>query len=195
MGRFCGSFSCFLFCFPAAVPIILFAKGRDILLTIVFFALWLIFNGRFTVELALFGLAISLALTAFVRRFMLKDWSFRKEVSILRKTPAFLRYCWLLVKEITLANEQVLHLILSNRREVQPKLATFKTKLVSPVSRVILADCITLTPGTITVSLEDDTYVVHCLDESFEEGLVDSSFEKRLSVLEKIGAGKEDAHA
>lgn len=165
------------------------------MLTIVFFALWLIFNGRFTVELALFGLAISLALTAFVRRFMLKDWSFRKEVSILRKTPAFLRYCWLLVKEITLANEQVLHLILSNRREVQPKLATFKTKLVSPVSRVILADCITLTPGTITVSLEDDTYVVHCLDESFEEGLVDSSFEKRLSVLEKIGAGKEDAHA
>ncbi len=165
------------------------------MLTVVFFALWLIFNGRFTVELALFGLAISIGLTVFARRFMLENWSIRKELAILCRAPAFLRYCWLLVKEITVANEQVLKLILSERREVQPKLAKFKTKLASPVSRVILADCITLTPGTITVSLEDDTYVVHCLDEAFEDGLVDSSFEQRLHDIEQIGQGKEDAHA
>lgn len=166
------------------------------LLTVVFFALWLIFNGRYTLEVALFGVAISLALTLFVRRFMLPGWSLRKEFSLVRKAPAFLRYCWLLVKEITLANEQVLRLILSDRQEVQPKLARFKTRLRSRAARVALADCITLTPGTITVSLEDDTYVVHCLDDSFEEGLHDSSFEKRLADIENMGRVKgEEPHA
>ena len=81
----------------------------------------------------------------------------------------------------------MLKMIFSNRFVVQPKLAVFKTGLKTRSSRVILADCITLTPGTITVSLEKNSYVVHCLDDSFEEGLENSSFEKRLVELEHIG--------
>ncbi len=156
------------------------------LLTALLFILWLAFNGRFTLEVALFGVAISVGLTWFVRKYVLKT-SWQKELLQLRKTPLFLRFIWLLVKEITLANKAVLKMIFSNRFVVQPKLAVFKTGLKTRSSRVILADCITLTPGTITVSLEKNSYVVHCLDDSFEEGLENSSFEKRLVELEHIG--------
>ena len=78
---------------------------------------------------------------------------------------------------------------------MQPKLASFKTKLSTRGARVMLADSITLTPGTITVSLQDDTYLVHCLDESMEDGLYDSSFEKHLHEIESIGQRKESDHA
>ena len=165
------------------------------MLIVVFLALWLIFNSRFTWEVALFGLAISAWLSMFVRRYVLTDWSLRRELNIIRRIPACLRYGGLLLKEIALANMQVLHFIYSPRQEVQPKLASFKTKLSTRGARVMLADSITLTPGTITVSLHDDTYLVHCLDESMEDGLYDSSFEKHLHEIESIGQRKESDHA
>ena len=48
-----------------------------------------------------------------------------------------------------------------------------------------LANSITLTPGTITVSLKDDTYEVHCLDKGLSEGIEDSCFVKLLKEMEE----------
>ena len=49
-----------------------------------------------------------------------------------------------------------------------------------------LANSITLTPGTITVSLEENRYVIHCLDKSFSEGLNESSFVRLLARMEEV---------
>lgn len=62
---------------------------------------------------------------------------------------------------------------------------TFKTKLKSDFTRMLLANSITLTPGTITVSLKGDEYTIHCLDESLSEGLENSDFEKALMKLDE----------
>mgnify|MGYP002513500138 CR=1 FL=1 len=53
--------------------------------------------------------------------------------------------------------------------------------------RTALANAITLTPGTITVLLEDDVYTVHCLDESLAEGMNESVFVKMIEEIEKGG--------
>ena len=58
------------------------------------------------------------------------------------------------------------------------------TDLKSETAKVMLANSITLTPGTITVSLEDDTLLVHCLDKTLSEGMEDSEFVKMLEKLE-----------
>ena len=50
----------------------------------------------------------------------------------------------------------------------------------SDTGRVFLANCITLTPGTITGSLKDGEYLVHCLDREMAVGLEDSSFVKKI---------------
>ncbi len=52
----------------------------------------------------------------------------------------------------------------------KPALVRFKTDLKTKQARVVLANSITLTPGTITVTLEEDEYVVHCLDKELAEG-------------------------
>ena len=44
------------------------------------------------------------------------------------------------------------------------------------MGRASLANAITLTPGTITVLLDDNTYTVHCLDETLAEGMDTSVF-------------------
>lgn len=157
------------------------------------FLLWILFNGRLTWEIAAFGVVIAVALAWFVQRFVAEQMTLKRQWRAARHVPQYLHYIWLLVKEITLANFAVMRLILSDRDIVVPKLASFETTLRTRTARVVLADCITLTPGTITVHLHDGEYLVHCLDESFEEGLTDSSFERRLTVMEEEWLKEEQA--
>lgn len=149
------------------------------------FLLWVLFNGRLTWEIAAFGAAISSALAWFVGRFVAPDMTLRKQWALAKRLPLYLRYIWLLIMEIVLASFAVMKLILSDRNIVQPKLVSFESKLSTRAARVVMADCITLTPGTITVHLHGNEFLVHCLDEDFEPGLIDSSFEERLLVMEQ----------
>ena len=150
---------------------------------LVFFLLWVIFNGNFTLEICIFGIIISVVLFAFTSKFM--DHSLRKEILFYKKTVLFIRYILLLIKEIMKANLGVVHMILSQREEVQPLLVTFHSDLKTATGKAFLANAITLTPGTITVSLEGDQYTVHCLDESLAEGMNDSEFVAHIKKLEE----------
>ena len=86
--------------------------------------------------------------------------------------------------EIRKANVQTIQMILSNK-EVKPKLVNFTTDLQTEKGKVMLANSITLTPGTITVALEGSEYLVHCLDESMAPGMDKSVFVELLTDLEK----------
>ncbi|MBP0980623.1 MAG: Na+/H+ antiporter subunit E [Oscillospiraceae bacterium] len=152
---------------------------------LLFFAAWVIFNGRITAEILLFGIVITAAMFWFVCRFM--GHSLKKELRLYKMLPAFGRYIVLLIKEIISANRAVRHLILTRKEKVEPVLVRFSTDLKSELSRVILANSITLTPGTITVSLKDGEYLVHCLDKSLSEGMEDSPFVKMLKKMEEEG--------
>lgn len=148
-----------------------------------FFLLWVIYNGSFTLEICIFGVVISAALFAFTCKFM--DYSLKKEIRFYKKLFLFARYIFLLVKEIVKANFGVIHMILSQREEIQPKLVTFHSDLRSATGKALLANAITLTPGTITVTLEGNQYTVHCLDESLAEGMNDSAFVDYIKKMEE----------
>ena len=152
---------------------------------LLFFICWVIFAGDLTVEIALFGLAIAAAIFAFQCKFL--DHSIQKEINLYKNSLWMLRYLIILVLEILKANIDVMRLILSPKYETEPTLIHFRTDLKSNFARVLLANSITLTPGTITVSLEGDEYTVHCLDKSMAEGINESIFVKQLQLLEKKG--------
>ena len=149
---------------------------------LVFLIIWIIFNEKLNLEILLFGLVISAAVFAFVCKCM--DYSIQKELHFYQKVPGMLRYVFALVKEILVANLHVCRMILSEEEEIDPALVQFQTDMETPAGRAFYANAITLTPGTITVSLEDDTYAVHCLDESLAQGLSDAKLERMLHELE-----------
>lgn len=152
---------------------------------IIFFLLWIVFNERLTLEVAGFGVVISAVLYLFMVKFM--DYHPRSELTAVKKIPGALKYVYTLVKEILKANMGVMRFILSPVYEVEPQLVYFKTELKNDVTKVVLANSVTLTPGTITVALEEDVMCVHCLDKSMAEGLEHSDFEKQLAKLEEDG--------
>lgn len=150
---------------------------------LLYFVLWVIFNGQITLEICLFGVVIAALMFAFTCKFM--DYSLEKEKNVLRKSLGFGKYVIVLVLEIVKANFAVMHMILSEREELEPVLVSFQSDMKTPTGRAFLANAITMTPGTITVALEESEYVVHCLDVGLAEGMDDSVFVEMLSKLEQ----------
>lgn len=154
---------------------------------LVFFLLWIIFNGQFTLEIALFGIVISLAVYVFMCRFL--DWSPGKDFYLLKISGLLIQYMFVLLIEIFKANIATIKMIFTEKYEREPVLVSFETNIKSKALRVLLANSITITPGTITVSLEENRYLVHCLDKDFCEGIENSVF---IHIIEKIeGAGEK----
>ena len=97
----------------------------------------------------------------------------------------FTRYAPWLMKEIVISNWQVAKIIMSPRMPLKRNLVTVKANQRSPLGRVIFANSITLTPGTVAVEMLDDKIRVHAL--SLEEAAEDMSGEMsdRVSRLER----------
>ena len=96
-----------------------------------------------------------------------------------------MKYIYHLLVEVVKANLVTIHFIFSQKEEIEPAIVTFKGKSKTPLGKTMIANSITLTPGTITASLEGDTYMVHCLDESYAEGIDDNVFTKIVEEVEK----------
>ncbi len=151
---------------------------------ILFFLCWVIFNQSFTLEIALFGIVISGAMYLFICKFF--DYSVKKDLLILKKIPLIIQYVFILIIEILKANITLYKLFFTVRtKNRHPVIVTFKSKLRTRTARVFLANAITLTPGTITVSLKGNEFKVNCYDESLARGLEDLIFEKKLLKIEE----------
>lgn len=151
---------------------------------LLFFLIWVIFNGQLTWEIAAFGVVIAAVMYLFICKFM----GYKPEMDLIlcRKLFLILQYVFVLVKEIVKANYAVIKMIMSSRYEIEPVIIRFKTDLKTAPARILLANSITLTPGTITVSLEGDEYVVHCLDKELAKGINSSIFVTLLRQLERM---------
>lgn len=148
----------------------------------VYFALWILLNARVTGDVLLSGAAVCALVYLFTWK--VAGLTPAREWKAIRGLPFYARYFAYLVSEIVKANLQVLGLIFTAKYEVEPRLVRLKTALKTDAARVLLANSITLTPGTITAELDGDELVVHALDASTAEGLEENGFEKRLSKWE-----------
>ena len=163
----------------------IYRKEVEFLLSLVYFLLWIIFQGRFTGEIVIIGALISIAADMFVRKILRLNLTFSNLLKTLRIIPDILVYFVVLVVEIVKANMAISRLVLAPHIEVEPCLVKFKTRLKSEIARVAFANSITLTPGTITVSLEGDKLLVHALDREIAHGLEGSIFERLLERMER----------
>ena len=156
---------------------------------LLFFALWIIFNGQVTVEICLFGLGISAALYLFVWKVM--GYRPENDLRFFRRFLGMLRFAGLLVAEICKSCLTVVKMIYTPGLKLRPQLVRFTPPLEEDSARTALADAITLTPGTITVEAGEDGFVVHALDASLAQGIEDSGFVKLLVRLEHWGKSRE----
>jgi multicomponent Na+:H+ antiporter subunit E len=91
---------------------------------------------------------------------------------------------WLLL-EIAKSNMQVAKIILSGKLNIDPVMIRLKAGQATEMGQVIYGNSITLTPGTITVDIEDGELLVHALTQSGADGLHEGEMDRRITALER----------
>jgi len=139
-------------------------------LTAILVLLWLTLSGHYTLSgdyplliiLAGFSIAAALALTL---RMRILD---RETVPVARAPALFFYWSWL-GREIIAANIAVVRLVMKPEVDIEPRLVRVPADLRSGLARCVFANSITLTPGTVTIDIEEDGFLVHALDKSLTD--------------------------
>lgn len=122
-------------------------------------ATWIVLSGYFTPMLLTFG-AISIAIVLFMcSRMKILD---RETVPYLTVIPTLGYFFWLFA-EIVKANVQVVKAVLSPELEVSPTMTKIPYAKDVDIAQTMFANSITLTPGTVSVNMDEDHILVHAL--------------------------------
>ena len=114
------------------------------------FLLWLILNGKVTLEICLFGVVITGAVYAFcVAALGCRPQAERR---FLKRLGGYVVYGAILVREIIRANLAVMRVIWSRKPDYHPAIVRVHAPLEKPVSRMLLSNSITLTPGATVIT-------------------------------------------
>ncbi|MES1990474.1 MAG: Na+/H+ antiporter subunit E [Pseudomonadota bacterium] len=144
--------------------------AKAIALSLALLCFWLVLSGHFSPFLLAMG-ALSTGLCVYIAWRM--DILDAQSVPTHLRPTLFLYWFWLLV-EIIKANLQVARLILAPRPDgAGQQLVLVPTTQKTDMGRVIYANSITLTPGTVTVEVADNAFLVHAITADFVPSLAD----------------------
>ena len=157
-----------------------------LVLGIVLFSFWLLWSGHFThfpedLLLIFFGFLSCLLVVLLSRRMGIVDDEGAPVQLGLR--PFF--YAPWLIKEIIVANIDVTRRILSFKMPIRPTMIKIKAKQQCDLGRVIFANSITLTPGTVSIAMEDDVITVHALTHEAAADDASGEMNDRVAKLER----------
>lgn len=147
--------------------------------------LWLLLSGHYSGLLLSLGL-FSLLLVALISvRMDVAD----KEGQPFHLNPLKLLAYWVwLLAEILKANIAVCRIILQPRLSICPSVLRLKSDQGSVLGRVLYANSITLTPGTVAINLSEDEVEVHALTQEAAANLLQGEMNRRAQAVERKGA-------
>lgn len=152
---------------------------------IILMIVWILLNNTFQLDILIPGAIIALLISLFVCR----QCDVFAEMQF---TPKAIIYTFLFLGvffiELIKSNMDVTRRVLSPKLPINPGIVEVKTSLKSKFARMLLANTITLTPGTLTVEVKDESFFIHWIDVQSDD--IDAAtkdivkkFEKYLEVI------------
>ena len=153
---------------------------------VLLFAFWLLLSGRFEAKYVSIGVLSAGLVTFLTNDLFHSALSYGERVeaktrSVLLQMWRFLLYLPWLLSRIIMANIQVAYLVLHPKMPIDPGLLVFRTRMKKGIAQVTLANSITLTPGTITTSLENGRYIIHTLKRPLAGELEDATMQNKIA--------------
>ena len=146
------------------------------------FLLWIVLSAKFEPLLLSLGLISSFLVSFFFYDLLFPNFTFHQFAQGYR----FTKYIPWLIFEIIKANFHLLYIVFHPRMKdlIGPHIIIFKTNLKSDISITTMANSITLTPGTITVSADSDgVFRVHAIDKETAEALPGKMLDKVIKIF------------
>jgi multicomponent Na+:H+ antiporter subunit E len=153
-------------------------------LFLILLGLWLLLSGHYTVLMISFGVASCAFVTLLAVRMGIAD----PEGVPVRLLPRALLYVPWLIKEVFLANVDVAKraLTLGRKPHVSPKMFDVATSQRSDLGRVLYANSITLTPGTVSIRVYGRRITVHAIAEDVADELAKGAMDGKVTRFEGL---------
>lgn len=155
-------------------------------LALVLFAFWMVLSGRTETKFVIYGILTAVVTTWVTYPLLLvpnKDGS-KKYYVFGFSIPKMIMYFFWLMWQLVLANIDVLLATTGQELNIDPKVVRFRFRADNPMASVILANSITLTPGTVTMNVTDDgVYEIHALTVDAAAGVLDGGMQKKVADL------------
>lgn len=155
-------------------------------LALVLFAFWMVLSGRTETKFVVYGIITAVVTTWVTYPLLLvpnKDGS-KKYFVFGFSVPKMIMYFFWLMWQLVLANIDVLLATTAQELNIDPKVVRFRFRADNPMASVVLANSITLTPGTVTLNVTDDgLYEIHALTVGAAAGVLDGGMQKKVAEL------------
>ena len=153
--------------------------ARMLLMAVLLAAAWLLWSGFFTPLLLVLG-AFSCVLVVYLAHRM---HLFDTDIFAISLSFRLFRFWAWLAGEVIRSSLEVARLVLSPKLPISPTVTKFSTTCTHPVDRAILGNSITLTPGTLTLNIEGNNFVVHSLTRQGAEDIQAGDMDRRVAAL------------
>lgn len=151
-------------------------------------AFWLLLSGHYTGLLLSLG-ALSIALVAWLAHRM--DVVDNEAVPLSASWRLPLYWLWL-GKEVLLASFDTIKRIYGGPKALDPALRTIRHNQPSELNTVLYANSITLTPGTMSVRVTDDSILIHTVNAELLDGLEDGEMAQRAKATQRGDKGQAE---
>lgn len=150
-------------------------------LTVILAVFWLINSGHYTPLLLGLGALSVLLILYVIKRMERVDGESEPSIVMSVYLPYYL--FWLVI-EIVKSNIDVVMRVWKGEEAISPTVFKVKASQKSDVCRVLYANSITMTPGTITLDIDGDTFEVHALSGDGKAGVMTGEMDRQVSKLE-----------
>ena len=154
---------------------------RSIILGLALFGIWLLWSGMYLPLLITCGAISTTVAVLIAYRMKIVD---NEAVPIHLGWRPFFSYAPWLMKEIVAANFDVAKRIIDPKLPIHPCMLIVRANQKTDLGRVILANSITLTPGTVSVGIAEDGITVHSLSFQGDADEMSGNMDRRVSALE-----------
>jgi len=142
-------------------------------------AAWVLWSGMFKPLLLSLG-ALSCAVVGYIA---VRMGYFNSRVFALRFNLRLFRFWAWLLGEIVRSTLEVSRIVLARKLQLSTRDIEIDASQLSPVDQVILGNSITLTPGTLTLSVSDGRLRVHALTVDGAKALEDGEMLRRVAAI------------
>ena len=151
------------------------------MLSLILLITWLLMVRSLAFGQILLGVALAIGIPLLTRRFWLPFPRVKHPIKLLR-------FLLSVLGDIVVANLHVSLLILSPKREPHPGFVEYPLQVKDRLAITLLANTITMTPGTVStnIRLDQTSLLIHVLDMSDEQALIDEIYERYERPLKEI---------
>ena len=155
-------------------------------MAVLLFGFWMLLSGNTQTKFLVYGVLTSvIAAWATYPLLLIPNGDDTRKYFVFGVNPLkLLAYAVWLMWQLVLANIDVICATVRPEIEIDPCVVRFRYQVDNPMAKVVLANSITLTPGTVTMNMtEDGLYEVHALTVGAADGLKGGDMQKKVAWL------------